>query len=693
MRFLYLNGGETSLAIDTAPGGGALPRIVHFGANLGDDPDFEALLAALPVVKWGARLDTPCPPCVVPGLESGYFGTPAIVPALEGWRFEGVELSKQGFSLKLAAAESMVFVDYEMSAAGVLGVRMRAQAFPDGLSALSAGALLLPEWAQEVLTFGGDWVREFAASRQTLNTGALVLESRRGRPGHDRFPGFFAGVPGFDDDRGQVFGVTLAWSGSHRMSIERLREGDVAVVAGELHPDGDVPNDPYESPWLYAAHSARGLNGVMQAFHAHVREMLPANAKRPRPVNFNTWEAVYFRHDERELIELAQRAAEIGAERFVLDDGWFKGRDSDRTSLGDWIHDPKKYPNGLSPLITAVRLAGLSFGLWVEPEMINPESELAWAHPSWLRREADGSLLLQRNQAVLDLTIPEALEHVFDRLNALLGEHPISYLKWDMNRDVTGVSRAAVPDHGKQVRSVYVLIDRLRSLHPAVEIEACASGGGRCDWGMLTRSERVWVSDSNDALDRFDIQRNANLFLPPEIAGVHVGPAACHTTGRRLSLDLRAHVATFGHMGLELDLRQLTEVEAQRLALHIKTYKRFRGLMHSGRYWRIAQGTDHSGGVVTSASEALALLIRTGSAELGRGMTLFWPGLEDDATYRVAAVSPVSPSVEACLAPALKSGVLTMSGRALAQRGLAVYLPRPESSLLLHAQLVSFSAC
>ncbi|MBP6013674.1 MAG: alpha-galactosidase [Alphaproteobacteria bacterium] len=690
MRFLYLSGGETSLVVDTAPGGAALPRVVHFGANLGDDPNFEALVAAAPVVMWGARLDAPCPPCVVPGLESGYFGTPACAPTLsESWRFVGADLTARGFTLKLSAAEqASIAVDYEMSADGVLATRMRANGFPDGLGAIAAAAFVLPSWTSEVLSFGGDWAREFAAQRQRLGTGALTFESRRGRPGHDRFPGAFIGVPGFGDNEGAVFGVTLGWSGSHRMTVERLREGETVVLAGELHPDGDVPGEPYESPWAYAAFSPRGLNGVMQSFHAHLRSRLPSNVRRPRPVNFNTWEAVYFKHDEAALAELAQRAAEVGAERFVLDDGWFKGRDNDHTSLGDWVADRKKYPQGLGPLIAAVRLKGLQFGLWVEPEMINPESELAWAHPSWLRREADGSLLLQRHQAVLDLTVPEAFEHIVERLNALLSEHPIQYLKWDMNRDVTGVSRAAVPDHGAQVRAVYALIDRLRAAHPGVEIEACASGGGRCDWGMLTRNERVWVSDSNDALDRFDIQRNANLFLPPEVAGVHVGPATCHTTGRKLGLDLRAHVATFGHMGLELDLRQLSETEAQRLAQHIATYKRFRGLLHSGRYWRLSPGVDHVGVCVTSASEALALVVRTGSAELGRGTVLKWPGLKADATYRLSAVAPVTPSAEVTLAPALKTGVLTLGGQVLAQRGLELYLPRPESSLLLHASVV-----
>jgi len=324
-----------------------------------------------------------------------------------------------------------------------------------------------------------------------------------------------------------------------------------------------------------------------------------------------------------------------------------------------------------------VRGLGLEFGLWVEPEMVNPDSDLARAHPDWIRSDA-GGILLQRNQAVLDIARAEVGDHLFATLNALLSAYPISYLKWDMNRDVTGVG------HKAYVRALHTLIDRLRAAHPGVEIETCASGGGRCDFGMLRRAERVWVSDTNDALDRFDIQRNANLFLPPEIAGVHVGPAACHTTGRRLNLDLRAHVATFGHMGLELDLRELSEKDSTRLAAHIANYKRFRGLLHSGRWWRVDLDADHAGVCASGDGEVLALIVRTGSAQLGRGTVFRTPGLDDGRLYRVAAVPPVTASVERGLSPALARGELVLSGRVLSARGLDLFLPRPEISLLLH---------
>lgn len=696
-RWFYLRGGEASLLIDVAPAGGGLPRIVHWGGDLGDDPDFEAIVAALPAPLWGARLDVPCPPCVLPGMEGGYFGLPALAPQhTQGWSFDGVDEDDDGFTLRLAlqgAQATRIEIDYRLSDNGVLQTRTRASDLPDGLTWIAALALPLPQWAHEVMTFGGDWAREFAPHRQILANGALLLESRRGRPGHDRFPALIAGSPQFGDDAGEVYAVTLGWSGSHRLSVERLREGDVLVQAGELMPDGDVVDDVYESPWAFAAYSARGLNGAMQTMHAFQRsQLLPKQvSKKPRLVHLNTWEAVYFNHDLDALRALATRAAELGVERFVLDDGWFKGRANDRAGLGDWIPDREKFPDGLTPLIDHVRRLGMEFGLWVEPEMVNPDSDLARGHPHWLRREADGSLLLQRNQAVLDLSEPELVEHLYETLNTLLTAHPISYLKWDMNRDLTGISRSGLPNHGTYVRAIYGLIDRLRAAHPDVEIEACASGGGRADWGMLARSERVWTSDSNDALDRFEIQRVASLFLPLEVMGAHIGPAACHITGRRLSLDLRAHVAMFGHMGLELDIRALSETEGARLKSHLANYKRFRDLLHSGRLWRMSlNDPDHGALGVTSADkrQALFLLLRCSSHELGRGTNLWFPGLSADAEYRITAVAPISPSGEQCLSPALRAGDLVLSGTVLMTRGLDLFLPRPESSLLLHLERV-----
>lgn len=696
-RWFYLRGGEASLLIDVAPAGGGLPRIVHFGADLGEDPDFEGIVAAVPVPLWGARLDVPSPPCVLPGMEGGYFGLPALAPQhTQGWTFDSVEEDDDGFTVSIAlqgAQATRIEIDYRLSDEGVLQTRTRASDLPDGLEWLAALALPLPAWAHEVMTLGGDWAREFTPYRQTLANGAVVLESRRGRPGHDRYPAFVTGSPGFGDDGGEVFAVTLGWSGSHRLSVERLREGDVVMQAGELMPDGDVVDDVYETPWAYAAFSARGLNGVMQTMHSFLRaQVLPKSVvKKPRLVHLNTWEAVYFNHELDALRALATRAAEIGVERFVLDDGWFKGRGNDRAGLGDWIPDKQKFPDGLAPLIEHVRRLGLEFGLWVEPEMVNPDSDLARAHPHWLRREADGSLLLQRHQAVLDLSEPEVAQHLYETLRGLLATNAISYLKWDMNRDLTGISRSGLPEHGTYVRAVYDLIDRLRKAHPGVEIEACASGGGRADWGMLSRTERVWTSDSNDALDRFEIQRGASLFLPLEVMGAHVGPGACHITGRRLSLDLRAHVAMFGHMGLELDIRALSDAEGGRLKAHLANYKRFRALLHSGRFWRVSlNDPDHGAMGVTSFDKrsALFLLVRKSSNELGRGANLWFPGLSADAEYHVTPVAPISPSAEQCLSPALRANDLVLSGKVLATRGLDLFLPRPESSLLLHLERV-----
>ena len=678
-RWLYLRGGDAALLIDTQPGGEALPRVVHFGADLGSAPDFDALANAAPRVMWGARLDVPCPPCVLPGLESGYFGCVAVSTSVQQqWTF----VDAVGSTLRFRASGATIEIDYQMSRHGVLAMRVRSK----GGGPTSSLALPLPARMSEVLSFGGDWAREFAPQRQVLQSGMLVFESRRGRPGHDRFPGLFVGEPGFGDTHGDVYGLTLGWSGNHRLSVERLREGEVVVQAGELHADEDGAAAGYESPWAYATFSPNGLNGVMQAQHAFLRErVVPARAAaKPRPVHYNTWEAIYFDHEEATLRTLADRAAVVGAERFVLDDGWFKGRVNDRAGLGDWTVDTVKFPDGLAPLITHVRGLGMEFGLWVEPEMVNPDSDLARAHPDWLRREGD-QLLLQRHQAVLDLGNVDVCAHLYETLHALLAAHEISYLKWDMNRDLTGAG------HGGYVRALYGLIDRLRAAHPGVEIEACASGGGRCDWGMLERTERVWVSDTNDALDRFDIQRNANLFLPPEVSGVHVGPAACHITGRRLSLDLRAHVALFGHMGLELDLRALNDGETERLSRHIANYKRFRGLIHSGLYWRMRfDDPDHSGVCVTSGdkSEALALVLRRGSAELGRGAVLHLPELTDAGLYRCEAIGPVSPSVERALPASLRDGQLLLSGQVLSAKGLELFLPRPETSLLVHFKSV-----
>jgi alpha-galactosidase len=693
-RFIRLAGGPNEVIFDLAPAGGHLPRIIHFGARLeGTDP--EALVAADPQVLWGARMDAPRGTSILPGTEAAHFGVASINPGFENcWSVEGFTHSTDQLNIRLRLktddGAALLELAYRMHVQGVLAARVTVVSGDSVLLSrirqVSSLALPLPCDANEILTFGGDWAREFREHRQRIGTGSHVIESRRGRGGHDGFPGLFAGASGFNDDKGRVYAFTLGWSGSHRITAERTREGSMVLHGQAMLDEADHVEAGYATPWCHAAYSENGLNSVAQMLHAFVRrEILPRDlTSKPRPVHYNTWEAVYFNHDMATLKSLADKAAAVGAERFVLDDGWFKRRNNDKAGLGDWTCDPAKFPDGLAPLADHVKGLGMEFGLWVEPEMVNPDSDLAREHPTWIRADA-GATALQRHQAVLDMARADVRDHLFGVLDAQLRASDITYLKWDMNRDVTGSG------HYKHVRGVHDLIDRLRAAHPRVEIETCASGGGRCDFGMLARTERVWVSDTNDALDRLDIQRNANLFLPLAIAGVHVGPAACHVTGRRLGMDLRAHVALFGHMGLELDLREVEERDLTRLAQHIQTYKAHRALLHGGRYWRVptADG-DHVALGVTAADgrEGLFLIVRTGSRELGRGTRARLPGLEAGLQYRVAAPGPLSKSVEGSLAPALRDGKLLMNGGALASRGLDLFLPRPETSLLLHVKAV-----
>ncbi|MDM4777904.1 alpha-galactosidase, partial [Micromonospora sp. b486] len=269
-------------------------------------------------------------------------------------------------------------------------------------------------------------------------------------------------------------------------------------------------------------------------------------------MTLNVWEAVYFGHELDRLRALADAAAEVGVERFVLDDGWFRGRRHDQAGLGDWWVDGEVWPDGLQPLIDHVRGHGMQFGLWVEPEMVNPDSDLFRAHPEWVL-QAPGRLPPPwRHQQALDLVNPDAYAYLLERLDAVLGEHDgIAYLKWDHNRDLTEAGHAGRPGVHAQTLAVYRLLDELRARHPGVEIESCSSGGARVDLEILRRTDRVWASDCNDALERLSIQRWTGLLLPPELVGTHIGPERSHTTHRVHDLSFRAVTALFGHHGIE----------------------------------------------------------------------------------------------------------------------------------------------
>ncbi|WP_320202679.1 alpha-galactosidase [Agrobacterium rosae] len=460
-----------------------------------------------------------------------------------------------------------------------------------------AATFAVPPGETKLTSLTGMWGREFQTRSETLGNGVWSQESRRGRTSHDRFPMIFL------ENSGKRFGITLGWSGNHQIAIDRTDDGQRLIHMGELFEPGEVilgTGETYQSPVAYAGPHT-------EAFHAFVRSELldwPDGKMSPRPVTLNTWEGNYFDHKMVSLKAQATAAAEIGIERFVLDDGWFGKRDDDTTSLGDWDIDARKYPDGLKPLVDHVTGLGMQFGIWFEPEMISPVSELFKKHPDWAL-QIDGRPLLQsRTQLVLDLTRKEVSDYLFSKIDAVLANHAVSYIKWDMNRDLTHAGGAdGRAKTSAQTRAVYALMDRVRAAHPTVEIESCASGGGRIDFGALKRTHRVWTSDCTDALERLEIQRGASLFVPPEILGSHISASPNHQTGRRHTLAFRALVAMAYHLGVELNPLELTTVERAELKLYIETYKRLRGLLHApgtnfrmepvdGRYVWGAASTD-----------------------------------------------------------------------------------------------------
>ena len=651
---LRLDGGGQTLLIWLDAG---RPKLAYWGPGLPPDLDDSAVeVLAQATLPSGGVLDAGEALDLFPEAGNGFTGHPALIAHRAGGGFvsqmraAGYELTADGLSIELADPAAGLAVRLSLSldpATGVAAFRARLTNTGDDALALDwMSPCALPFAAGELMMFDGRWAREFQTVRQALPTGLVLKDNRTGRTSHHAPPYMLVGEAGFSQATGEVTGAHLAWSGDARMLAERLRDGRIQLQGGELFLPGEVslaPGETYDTPILYAARSGAGLNGLSDRFHPFVREVILGGRlkAKPRPVHFNTWEAVYFRHDLTELKALADLAAEVGAERFILDDGWFKGRNDDTTSLGDWIPDAAKYPDGLTSLIDHVRGLGLEFGLWVEPEMANLDSDLVRAHPDWLLHVDDRAQPVGRGQYVLDLTRPEVADHLFARLDALLAQHEIGYLKWDMNRDLTHAASRGRPASRRQTLAVYALIDRLRAAHPDVEIESCASGGGRADFEILKRTDRIWTSDCNDPVERQTIQQGFSIFFPPEVMGAHVGPAASHTTARRTSLMLRAYTALFGHMGIEADVRDFPDKDRTRLAEAIALHKRLRPLLHGGRVLRQDPADPGAvAGLVVAEDQALASYAQLETSPHATSAPLRLTGLEPKQTYEVTLLNP-----------------------------------------------------
>jgi alpha-galactosidase len=699
-----LDGGGDTLLLQVEAGP---PRLVYWGEALPAALDAAGLAGLAERAVPNGMLDDGEQFDLFPEAARGFTGHPALElhrPSggfLTQLEFVEARAIEAGHELLLRDPLAGIEVALTITLDPATGVTaFRSRLLNQGDEPLSLDWMApaaLPLAHDEVMLFDGRWGREFQPVRQRLATGLFVKDNRGGRTSHHAPPFAVVGEPGFGEHLGEALGLHLAWSGNHRLLVERLRDGRLQAQAGELFLPGEMvlaPGETYETPILYAARSAAGLNGLSARFHPFVRDrILGGRLKaKPRPVHFNTWEAVYFRHDLKELKALADLAASVGAERYVLDDGWFEGRNDDTTSLGDWRADPAKYPDGLGPLIEHVRGLGMEFGLWVEPEMANAESGLLRAHPDWILGEPGRTQPLGRGQYVLDLTWPEVASNIFAQLDALLSAHPIGYLKWDMNRDLTHAMSAGRPASHAQTLAVYALIDRLRGLHPGVEIESCASGGGRADFEVLRRTDRVWTSDCNDPIERQRIQRGFSVFFPPEVMGAHVGASPDHSTHRRTSVELRALTALFGHMGIEADVRGFTEPERQALAAWIALYKDHRELIHGGQVVRqIHADPGAVATLVAGEAGALASYAQLETPPRASPDPLRLVGLAPDGVYRVSLLNPPRPPGSGMKrAPLLTSGqAVEATGRMIETVGLPLPILRAGRIALFWLQRTS----
>lgn len=693
---LQLNVGATSLVVSTGLG---MPAITYLGRRL-DGFDPRALDRPVP----RGTLDEPPTLGVVAEHGSGFGGRPGLVgarPDGTAWspRFvldaePEVTANVIGFELIDPVARLRLELSFTLGETEALVIAAALVNTGDDDYQLQrlAPSVALPAEASELLTFGGRWCQEFRPERAAW-AGTTVIENRRGRTSHDRLPAVFAGTAGFGEHEGRVWGLQLAWSGNHELAAERLPDGRRHLQAGELLASGEVvlaPGERHRAPEVVVA-TAEGLTAMSQIFHRYQRRVhRPAGA---RPVLLNTWEAVYFDHDLATLCELASVAAEVGVERFVLDDGWFGSRRDDAAGLGDWWVSPEVWPDGLHPLIKHVHEVGLDFGLWVEPEMVNPDSDLYRAHPEWALTTDGYEPVMGRQQLVLDCGRGEVRQYLYDRLDALLIEYPIAYLKWDMNRDlVQGSGADGRSGAHAHVIGLYQLLDDLRSAHPDVEIESCASGGGRADLGILARTDRVWTSDCNDALERQRIQHGFSLLFPPEFMGAHLGPPAAHTTGRRQPLGFRLATALFGHLGIEWNLLDTSPEDRAAIAEAIEIHKRLRPLLHDGDVVRV-DSPDPSvlihGVVAPDRSRAVMAYVQLEPTSTTIPPMLHLAGLDPARRYRVTVHDGFGSAVDfGRTRPAWLDDGIEFSGAQLLATGLQPPVLHPESVLLVELTAV-----
>lgn len=441
----------------------------------------------------------------------------------------------------------------------------------------------------------GRWAGEFQLRRTVLSEGKKTLESRRGFTGPHANPWFALDDGGAGEEAGDVWFGALGWSGNWKIVAEKTTFGHVRIAGGVNDFDGAfelAPGESYTSPVFVGGFTAGGFGEMSRLLHRYEREhVLPT--RKLRKVLYNSWEATEFAVTAEGQKALARQAARLGVERFVVDDGWFGQRHSDRAGLGDWYVNPEKFPNGLKELIDEVKSLGMEFGLWVEPESVNPDSELYRQHPEWTYQFPTRTGTQLRNQLLLNLGLPEVKRFVLDFMTDLLSTHDIRFIKWDMNRTVTEPGALPLEDHSgesvwlRHVWHLYEIWAELRARFPHVEFETCAGGGSRIDLGMLRFADQAWISDNTDARDRLAIQEGFSYAYAPAVMMCWVTESPHGFNGRSLPLSYRFHSAMMGGLGIGADIGKWSDAEIAEAAGYVALYKQIRPLVLEGDFYRL----------------------------------------------------------------------------------------------------------
>ena len=472
-----------------------------------------------------------------------------------------------------------------------------------GSAPLTVTSLLsasVPLWRGDLdaVHLNGAWARERRILRTPVGPGDFRISSARGASGHEENPFLALCERNTDEFRGSVWSASLVYSGSFQALCHTDIFGHPRLSVG-MNPEVFSwllnPGETFTSPEAVLVYSGDGFNGMSQKYHSLYRDRLARGTWRdcPRPVLLNSWESAYFDFDENRLLEIAKKAADIGAELFVVDDGWFGRRTSDNSSLGDWVENPERFPSGLSGLSARLHAMELQFGLWFEPEMVSPDSDLYRAHPDWCLHVEGRPRTQGRQQLILDLSRPEVQEYIISAVSAVLSSAGVDYVKWDMNRNMTeAFSFVLPPERKKETQHRYMLglyhvLETITSAFPDVLFESCSGGGGRFDPGMLFYMPQTWTSDDTDAVERLKLQYGTSFVYPASSMGAHVSAVPNHQTGRTVPLKMRGDVALGGNFGFELDPGKLLPEELEEAKQMVSRVKSLRDLTRRGTFWRL----------------------------------------------------------------------------------------------------------